>query len=146
MNIFESLLLKSQEMVETHNDPDFMEKMVASNNQVFDIIHKNDIQAIAGNNTKKPLNDANRLARMYGGNPSDWSKIRTKTHLTPDGDRFSIHAYHNTQTNKTYEPKTKFDKLQSRQPSELKPSDLGVTMPKKRINIRDPKLVSRKTR
>lgn len=63
---------------------------------------------IFGPGGKAPLIDSARLAVDYGGNPSDWVKIRSSNFKAADGVSFETHAYKNIQTGQVVELKTKF--------------------------------------
>ncbi|GGY12424.1 hypothetical protein [Paludibacterium paludis] len=61
---------------------------------------------MAGHQPDKPIHDLKRLLAEYGGRPSDWRKISSKSYTAVDGTRFEIHAYWNTVTKQLVEPKT----------------------------------------
>lgn len=61
---------------------------------------------IAGFGAEVPLRDAPRLAAIYGGQASDWSKVSSKIYQATDGSKFEIHAYRNMVTGKLVEAKT----------------------------------------
>lgn len=62
--------------------------------------------AVQGTNV--PFYNANRVAQQYGGNASDWVKMRSSSHLAPDGTRFETHWVENIRTGQRVEFKTKF--------------------------------------
>jgi hypothetical protein len=62
---------------------------------------------IAGAGTDVPFRDAGRFAQQYGGNPSDWVKMRSSSHVAPDGTRFETHWVENILTGQRVEFKTK---------------------------------------
>ena len=47
---------------------------------------------IAGSGSSVPLHDVNRLTTQYGGQTSDWSKMSSSQHISPDGRKFEIEA------------------------------------------------------
>jgi hypothetical protein len=63
--------------------------------------------AIAGSGTKTTFRDATRLAKEYGGSPSDYAKMKSSVHTAPDGQTFRTHWAENTKTGQRYEYKTK---------------------------------------
>jgi hypothetical protein len=63
-------------------------------------------KTIAGAGHKTPIRDVNRLVAEYGGDPSDWAKISSRS-AVQDGTRIEIHAYRNIRTGQMVEPKTK---------------------------------------
>jgi hypothetical protein len=73
-------------------------------------------EPIIGAGTGKTLNDAQRLASQYGGDPGDWTKV-TSGHYSPPGSEgatngFETHAYQNSKTGQVVEMKSKPDHLQ----------------------------------
>jgi len=63
-------------------------------------------RAIAGAGTAKPLRDAARLAKEYGGSPADWRKMATSNAVNKGLDNFEIHYYQNIRTGEVVEMKT----------------------------------------
>jgi len=64
---------------------------------------------IAGPGAKKPFRDADRAAKTYGGEPSDWVKKSSTSHTAPDLTKFETHWIENIKTNQRFEFKTKMD-------------------------------------
>lgn len=62
---------------------------------------------IAGAGTDKALRDAQRLAAQYGGEASDWAKVRSSAYEAADGTQFRTHWYKNMKTGQVVEFKTK---------------------------------------
>ena len=65
-------------------------------------------EVIAGVGHKTPIRDVPRLVAQYGGEASDWAKIKSFNFKGADGVSFETHAYRNVQTGQTVELKTKF--------------------------------------
>ncbi len=63
---------------------------------------------IAGPGAKDPFRGANKAAEKYGGNPSDYVKKSSSSHIAPDGTKFETHFIENTRTEQRFEHKTKF--------------------------------------
>ena len=64
--------------------------------------------AIIGQSTSKVLIDAPRLARTYGGDSVDWTKMTSSSYQRPtEGFSFETHWYQNTRTGDRVEFKTK---------------------------------------
>lgn len=65
--------------------------------------------------TGRELRDASRLARDYGGDPSDWVKVTSGRYRDGGGiyDLFETHSYENVRTGARYEFKTKFPRAQN---------------------------------
>jgi len=83
-----------------------LNKQLASQEQVGEL-NSGVAERIAGAGTNKKLRDAPRLANEYGGNNSDWAKIRSSNRSHADGFNQETHAYQNTITGQTVEYKTK---------------------------------------
>ena len=69
---------------------------------------------LIGAGTNKKLQAAEKLAREYGGNPSDWVKMGSENSARhsvsmPNGKNFETHWYHNVKTRANVEFKTKID-------------------------------------
>ncbi|RMG27522.1 MAG: hypothetical protein D6732_20010 [Methanobacteriota archaeon] len=62
---------------------------------------------IAGEGTDRPLREAQRLAKLYGGDPEDWVKKTSSSYQAPDGTKFETHWYENKKTGQRVEYKTK---------------------------------------
>lgn len=90
---------------EAHNAADAvtLNKALASQEQVGQAGAR-----IAGEGTGVPFRDAGRVAQQYGGNAADWVKVRSSSHLAPDGTRFETHWVENIRTGQRVEFKTKF--------------------------------------
>ncbi|MBP6014625.1 MAG: RHS repeat protein [Alphaproteobacteria bacterium] len=85
------------------------EKNYASQQQVDDLMSGGG-EPIAGAGTKVPLRDEPRLIGQYGGSPGSWQKIRSSNYTARDGTKIETHAYRNTETGETVEPKTTIDR------------------------------------
>jgi len=62
---------------------------------------------MAGQGTGKVFRDAGRVAQEYGGNPQDWVKVTSSSHVAPDGVQFETHWVENIRTGQRVEWKTK---------------------------------------
>ncbi|EMO62316.1 hypothetical protein LEP1GSC133_2883, partial [Leptospira borgpetersenii serovar Pomona str. 200901868] len=58
----------------------------------------------------KDLRQAGNLAKEYGGESKDWSKMSSKSYTAKDGTKFETHWYENSSTGQRVEPKTKLSK------------------------------------
>jgi len=65
-------------------------------------------RSIAGAGSTRQIDDINRLVSQYGGDASDWAKVRSSNFKAADGTSFEIHAYRNVRTGESFELKTKF--------------------------------------
>jgi hypothetical protein len=63
---------------------------------------------MAGAGARRPIDDIARIVKQHGGNPGDWSKVRSGSYTAADGVRFETHAYRNTASGAVVELKTKF--------------------------------------
>jgi hypothetical protein len=82
-----------------------LNKSLASQQQLSELAVRNN-QIIAGYGSNVVLRDAPRLVNEYGGNLSDWSKIKSSNYTAADGRQFEIHAYRNVITGQVVEPKS----------------------------------------
>ena len=67
----------------------------------------NESVTIAGQGSRKSLNQAQRLAEQYGGKTSDWAKKTTQEFTSPTGQQYQVHFYQNLVENIIVEAKTK---------------------------------------
>lgn len=64
---------------------------------------------IAGKGTNTPYRDAGRVANQHGGSSGQWVKMRSQSHVAPDGTRFETHWVENIKTGQQVEFKTKLN-------------------------------------
>lgn len=70
---------------------------------------------IFGSGTNRPLHEAPRLARTYGGRAQDYAKMGSSGTSRDGGglyDLFETHWYQNLRTGQRFEPKTKFPRAE----------------------------------
>ena len=79
-----------------------LNKSLASQQQIGEIGER-----IAGEGTGVTFRNAGRVAGQYGGSPTEWVKMRSPSHLAPDGTRFETHWVENLRTGQRFEFKTK---------------------------------------
>lgn len=63
---------------------------------------------MAGTGGRVPFRDAPRVATEYGGNASDWVKMKSSSFTAPNGTKFEVHWVENIVTGQRVEFKTKF--------------------------------------
>jgi hypothetical protein len=86
-----------------HNAADFakLNKSLASQQQMGEAG-----EATAGAGGPAPFRNAGNAAQKYGGDPSDWAKMKSSSYGA-DGDKFRTHWIENTKTGQREEFKTK---------------------------------------
>lgn len=62
---------------------------------------------MAGGGGRAPFRKAAEIAKVYGGNASDWVKKTSTSHTAPDGIKFETHWVENVRTGQRVEFKTK---------------------------------------
>jgi hypothetical protein len=65
-------------------------------------------KSMAGAGSSEKFDNAERVAEIYGGKATDWSKKSSSSHTAPDGKTFQTHWGENITTGLRVEFKTKF--------------------------------------
>ena len=94
------------EYTSCNNHLPLLEKKLIIEGQQAQLL-KGKFDIIAGNGTTKSIRDAPRLAKQYGGNLSDWAKIKSYNEALSNGKTLELHAYMNVKTRKIIEIKPK---------------------------------------
>jgi len=89
-------------------------KQLASDSQLADVM-SGDGKAIMGAGTGRALNDAQSLAKEYGGSASDWAKVSSSAYKAKDGSIIEVHAYQNIRTGQVVEAKSVSSSFPGRQ-------------------------------
>ncbi len=64
-------------------------------------------RVVAGQGSRRAIDDIQRLIDTYGGSPTDWLKMSTRQLTLADGTRIEVHWYQNNALDKLVEFKTK---------------------------------------
>ncbi len=64
-------------------------------------------QIMAGSGSRVPFRSASRMAEKYGGDASDWAKMKSSSYKASDGTKLRTHWVENTKTQQRAEFKTK---------------------------------------
>ncbi len=86
-----------------------LQKQLASEAQMAEL-NSSGGHVIAGHGSNRAIDDIQRLTKTYGGNASDWAKVKSSAYKASDGTSFQAGGYSNVATGKIYEIKTKIDK------------------------------------